>query len=100
MTPADPELFEFEVHKPAQGYPEFRWEGKRPCTSIRYCPAVRRESYGNTTNSWMNRIYWGDNLRVMGHLLKEFRGTRPAHGAGLRVKQFFQKKTVQRFMGE
>lgn len=25
-------------------------------------------------NGWRNRIYWGDNLQVMSHLLKEFRG--------------------------
>jgi site-specific DNA-methyltransferase (adenine-specific)/adenine-specific DNA-methyltransferase len=22
----------------------------------------------------MNRLYWGDNLQVMSHLMKEFRG--------------------------
>lgn len=25
-------------------------------------------------DGWLNRIYWGDNLQVMSHLLKEFRG--------------------------
>ncbi|MBK9215816.1 MAG: site-specific DNA-methyltransferase [Chloracidobacterium sp.] len=33
-----------------------------------------KETYGTEVNGWRNRIYWGDNLQVMSHLLKEFRG--------------------------
>lgn len=33
-----------------------------------------RESYGEEQNDWINKIFWGDNLQVMSHLLKEFRG--------------------------
>src|SRR5690606_23055887 len=25
-------------------------------------------------NGWLNKIFWGDNLQVMSHLLREFRG--------------------------
>lgn len=25
-------------------------------------------------NGWLNKIFWGDNLQVMSHLLKEYRG--------------------------
>lgn len=33
-----------------------------------------RETYGQEQNGWINKIFWGDNLQVMSHLLKEFRG--------------------------
>ena len=26
------------------------------------------------SHGWMNKIFWGDNLQVMSHLLKEYRG--------------------------
>lgn len=29
---------------------------------------------GGGTNVWVNKLFWGDNLQVMSHLLKEFRG--------------------------
>ena len=65
------EDFEFE---PIQGYPMLRWKGKRPFTSTQYYPAQHKETYGPEVNGWRNKIYWGDNLQVMSHLLKEFRG--------------------------
>ena len=34
-----------------------------------------KESFGEPDeNGWMNKIFWGDNLQVMSHLLKEYRG--------------------------
>lgn len=34
-----------------------------------------KETYGKPDeNGWINKIFWGDNLQVMSHLLKEFRG--------------------------
>lgn len=66
--------FEFEQRKPIKGYPELHWTGKRPYTSTQYYPAQLKESFGEPKNGWMNKIYWGDNLQVMSHLLKEFRG--------------------------
>lgn len=66
--------FEFEKRKPIKGFPELHWTGKRPYNSTQYYPAQLRETYGKEQNGWINKIYWGDNLQVMSHLLKEFRG--------------------------
>jgi len=57
-----------------KGYPELRWTGKHPYRSTIYYPAQLKESYGEPRDGWMNRLYWGDNLQVMSHLLREFRG--------------------------
>lgn len=66
--------FEFEQRPTIKGFPELRWTGKRPYRSTQYYPAQLRESYGEEQNGWMNKIFWGDNLQVMSHMLKEFRG--------------------------
>lgn len=66
--------FEFEQRKPIKGYPELHWTGKRPYTSTQYYPAQLKEVYGDPKDGWMNKIFWGDNLQVMSHLLKEYRG--------------------------
>lgn len=66
--------FEFEQRKPIMGYPELHWTGKRPYTSTQYYPAQLKESYGEPKDGWMNKIFWGDNLQVMSHMLKEYRG--------------------------
>lgn len=63
--------YQFE---PIKGYPMLHWKGKRPFTSTQYYPAQLKERHGEETDGWMNKIYWGDNLQVMSHLLKEFRG--------------------------
>jgi DNA modification methylase len=69
------ELFEFEDVKTIKGYPELRWTGKRPYKSTQYYPAQLKEVYGTPDkNGWLNKIFWGDNLQVMSHLLKDFRG--------------------------
>ena len=65
------EDFKFE---PIKGYPMLQWKGKRPFTSTQFYPAQLKENHGDAVDGWMNRIYWGDNLQVMSHLLKEFRG--------------------------
>ena len=67
------EQYRFE-REPIKGQPELRWTGKRPFTGTQYYPAQLRETYGQPVDGWLNRIYWGDNLQVMSHLLKEFRG--------------------------
>lgn len=66
--------FEFEQKPTIKGFPELRWTGKRPYRSTQYYPAQLRESYGEEQNGWINKIYWGDNLQVMSHLLKDYRG--------------------------
>ena len=66
--------FEFEQRPTIKGFPELRWTGKRPYRSTQYYPAQLRESYGDAQDGWLNKIFWGDNLQVMSHLLKEYRG--------------------------
>lgn len=65
------EKFEFE---PVKGYPMLNWKGKRIFRSTQYYPAQLKEIHGEEVNGWMNEIYWGDNLQVMSHLLKKYRG--------------------------
>ena len=71
--------FLFDPKPVIKGFPELRWTGKRPYRSTQYYPAQLRESYGDPSvgpdgKPWMNKIYWGDNLQVMSHLLKDYRG--------------------------
>ena len=65
------ETYEFE---PIQGYPMLNWKGKLPFRSTQYYPAQLKETYGDEVEGWRNKIYWGDNLQVMSHLLKTHRG--------------------------
>lgn len=66
--------FDFNKRPTIKGFPELRWTGKRPYESTQYYPAQLRERYGEETNGWINKIFWGDNLQVMSHLLKDYRG--------------------------
>lgn len=66
--------FEFEQRPTIKGFPELRWTGKRPYTSTQYYPAQLKERYGEEVNGWINKIFWGDNLQVMSHMLKDYRG--------------------------
>lgn len=65
------EKYQFE---PIKGYPMLNWRGKRPFTSTQYYPAQLKEVHGEEVEGWRNKILWGDNLQVMSHLLKQFRG--------------------------
>jgi DNA modification methylase len=65
------EQYTFE---PIKGYPMLHWHGKRPFTSTQYYPAQPKETHGPEINDWRNKIYWGDNLQVMSHMLREYRG--------------------------
>lgn len=66
--------FEFAQRPTIKGFPELRWTGKRPYCSTQYFPAQLRERYGEEKDGWINKIFWGDNLQVMSHMLKEYRG--------------------------
>lgn len=66
------EKYEFE---PIKGYPMLNWRGKRQFRSTQFYPAQLKEVHGEELESWRNKIYWGDNLQVMSHLLKQFRGS-------------------------
>lgn len=74
---AQPQLFDVAE---LPGRPMLHWHGKRPLREIPYYPAQLRERYGDLpadaepTEAWGNRLYWGDNLQVMAHLMREFRG--------------------------
>ena len=59
---------------PIKGQPMLQWRGKRPFTSTSYFPAQEKEQHGEEVNGWLNKIFWGDNIQVMSHLLKEYRG--------------------------
>ena len=65
------EDYQFE---PIKGYPMLHWKGKRPFNSTQYYPAQRKEVHGEEVDGWLNKIFWGDNLQVMSHLLKEYSG--------------------------
>ena len=65
------EKFQFA---PIKGYPMLNWRGKRPFTSTQFFPAQLKEVHGEEVDGWRNKIFWGDNLQVMSHLLKHFRG--------------------------
>ena len=70
----DMKTVEEYTFEPIKGYPMLRWAGKRPFRSTQYFPAQLKENHGVPVNDWMNKIFWGDNLQVMSHLLKEYRG--------------------------
>ncbi|MEI8652434.1 site-specific DNA-methyltransferase [Pseudoalteromonas sp. Hal273] len=75
MTDKNTESVENYEFEPIKGYPMLNWKGKRPFRSTQYFPAQLKEVYGKEDNNgWINKIFWGDNLQVMSHLLKEFRG--------------------------
>lgn len=59
--------------EPIKGFPMLNWRGKRPFHSTQYFPAQLKEVHGEEVDGWRNKIYWGDNLQVMSHLLKDFR---------------------------
>lgn len=60
--------------EPIKGYPMLNWKGKRPFTATQFYPAQKKEIYGGDVEGWINKIFWGDNLQVMSHLLKMYRG--------------------------
>lgn len=66
--------FEFERVNTIKGYPELHWTGKRPYKGTDYYPAQLKEKYGEMKDDWINKIFWGDNLQVMSHMMKEYRG--------------------------
>lgn len=65
------EEYKFE---PIKGYPMLNWRGKRPFNSTQFFPAQIKEVHGEDVDGWRNKIFWGDNLQVMSHLLREHRG--------------------------
>ena len=58
----------------AKGRPLLQWSGKRPLEGIEYYPSQEKEFYGDKSAKEFNKLFWGDNLQVLAHLLKEYRG--------------------------
>ena len=50
------------------------WAGKKPLSKIEYYPAQEKEVYGDKNSKDFNKLFWGDNLQVLAHLLKKYRG--------------------------
>ena len=74
MTHDEKQLTMFDIEE-APGRPMLHWLGKRPLRAVKYYEAQLKEQYGEPAEGgWVNRLYWGDNLQVMSHLMKEFRG--------------------------
>jgi len=69
---------DYQFEKPPhliKGLPELWWSGKRPFTSTQYFPAQEKEQHGDEVNGWLNKIFWGDSIQVMSHLLRDFRNS-------------------------
>lgn len=58
----------------AKGRPLLQWFGKKPLESVQFYPAQETEVYGDKEAKDFNKLFWGDNLQVLSHLLKEYRG--------------------------
>jgi site-specific DNA-methyltransferase (adenine-specific)/adenine-specific DNA-methyltransferase len=58
----------------AKSRPMLQWTGKKPLDKVEYFPAQEKEVYGDKSSKEFNKLFWGDNLQVLSHLLKEYRG--------------------------
>ena len=72
QSAAKPATNSFDIEK-AKGRPMLQWVGKRPLDKIEYYPAQEKEIYGDKNSKDFNKLFWGDNLQVLAHLLKEYR---------------------------
>ncbi len=63
----------FDIEK-AKDRPMLQWVGKKPLDKVEYYPAQEKEFYGDKNSKDFNKLFWGDNLQVLAHLLKEYRG--------------------------
>ena len=50
------------------------WVGKHPLEKVEWYPAQEKEVYGVKNSTEFNKLFWGDNLQVLSHLLKDYRG--------------------------
>lgn len=65
---------EYQKIEQAKGRPLLQWVGKKPLEGIEYYPAQEKEVYGDKSAKDFNKLFWGDNLQVLSHLLKGYRG--------------------------
>ena len=63
------------LHKIQQvkGRPLLQWVGKHPLESVQFFPAQEKEVYGDKSAKDFNKLFWGDNLQVLSHLIKDYR---------------------------
>lgn len=74
MSTKELQLQSFQKVEQAKGRPLLQWVGKKPLESIQFYPAQEIEIYGDKSAKDFNKLFWGDNLQVLSHLLKEYRG--------------------------
>lgn len=65
---------EYQKIEQAKGRPLLQWVGKKPIEGVEYYPAQEKEVYGDKDAKDFNKLFWGDNLQVLSHLIKEYRG--------------------------
>lgn len=65
---------QYQKVEQAKGRPLLQWVGKKPLESVQFYPAQETEIYGDKSAKDFNKLFWGDNLQVLSHLLKEYRG--------------------------
>ena len=65
---------EYQKVEQAKGRPLLQWVGKKPLESVQFYPAQETEIYGDKSAKDFNKLFWGDNLQVLSHLLKQYRG--------------------------
>lgn len=65
---------DYQKVEQAKGRPLLQWVGKKPLESVQFYPAQETEVYGDKEAKDFNKLFWGDNLQVLSHLLKEYRG--------------------------
>lgn len=73
QSAAKPATNNFDIEK-AKGRPMLQWVGKKPLDKVEYYPAQEKEVYGDKNSKDFNKLFWGDNLQVLAHLLKKYRG--------------------------
>ena len=69
-----PKKLQLQSIEKAKGRPILQWVGKKPLDRVEYYPAQEKEIYGDKNSKDFNKLFWGDNLQVLSHLLKEYRG--------------------------
>jgi len=74
----------------AKGKPMLIWAGKKPLEKVEYYPAQEKEFYGDRAAKDFNKLFWGDNLQILSHLLKEYRG---------KVEELFSEVLVKETAG-
>jgi len=65
---------DYQKVEQAKGRPLLQWVGKKPLESVQFYPAQETEVYGDKEAKDFNKLFWGDNLQVLSHLLKQYRG--------------------------